>query len=300
MTNNKQEDLQELFALPINLKLVARIEGTKLYSNDKLKEKYIKSLQNRSETKKVSKQFERLVNDGYIIPCWLNKGLVRFVAYKIFAPYSSKGILGFFHPDSKKFYIIIDNNISIGLASDTMISKLTLHESMHMLAHKHPSKFINTFNDELQKWYYNFYFEIFDLDSSKVNKNLDISHIIKFLFKNIEIKMNVSSSLFKKYEKMLRETFKPYTKLDDEEFEKALKDVSLLPQIYYNNIDNFLQLTKKFKHIIKPMYNSYYTTFGVKGLSTLCIQELLYPSEIICILAESKPNSKVYQGIKQI
>lgn len=299
MENNK-EYIDELFALPINLKLVARVEGTPLYSNDKLKKKYIKSLEKRPETKKVFKEFEKLVNEGYIIPCWLNKGITRFIAYKIFAPFSSKGILGFFHPDSKKFYIIIDNNISIGLASDTMIAKLTLHESMHMLAHKNPGRFIKTFESEIEKWYYHLFIELFDLDTSKIPKNIKFSEPSKFLFRNIEVKMNVSKSVFDKYEKMVSKLCKPYSKLNSEDFDQRLKELILLPKIYYDNVDNFLSIIKKYKHIIQPMYKAYDHAFGIRDLSTLCIQELLYPSEVISIVAESKPNSKIYQGIKQI
>lgn len=299
MDNNKDIQ-QELFALPIGNKVVAKVEGTKLYSNDKLKEKYVKALEDRNETKKVSKEFKRLVKEGKIVPCWLNKGILRFIAYKIFAPFSTKGVLGFFHPESGKFYIIIDNNMTAGISSNTMLAKLTLHESMHMLAHKRPGGFIRLFSDELDKWFYNYFIEIFDLDTTKMPKNFSTIKPTKFLFQNVEIKMNIDNTVFKKYRKMVSDLCKPYTKLEEDEFEKRLSELTMLPRIYYGNLDSFMQLTKRYKYMIDPMYNSYSTSFGIKGLSTLCIQELMYPSEIVCIIAESKPSNKIYQGIKRM
>lgn len=293
---------QELFALPINNKLVARVEGTKLYSNDKLKQRYINTIEKSKNTKKVAKEFTRLINDNKIIPCWLSKGLLGFIAYKIFAPMSTKGIMGFFHPDEEKIFILIDNNVKLGIVSDTFISKLSLHESMHMLAHNRPTGFFKLFENELTEWYYYFFIEIFDLDTSKIPRSFkkDLSTPVKFLFQNVEIKMNIDNTVFQKYRKLVYNSCNKYTKLEKQKFEEILDDLINLPRIYYNDFDSFISLLRQYKHIVKPMYKSYKQAFGLRNLSTLCIQELLYPSEIICVLSEDKPSSKVYQGIKKI
>lgn len=298
--DNKIDEIiqQELFALPTNNKLVATVDGTKLYSNDKLKKKYIEALEDSRQTKKYSKGFERLIDEGKIVPCWLSKGLLGFIAYKIFAPFSVKGILAFFHPESKKFYIIIDNNVSIGVASNTMLGKLTLHESMHMVAHKNPNSFLKLFDDELSSWYYHFLKNVFKLEEKNIPKNLDFGKPIKYVFRNVEINMSISNSVFKNYSKMVSNLCKPYTTLEEDEFEQTLTDLITLPRVYYMNFDSFMQIVKKYENIVKPMYDAYNDAFGIKSTSTFCIQELLYPSEIISIYAESKGSSKISRALK--
>ncbi len=298
---SKQNDnLQELFALPINVQEVASIDGVPLYSNDKLKKKYLNSLSKNNGTKAVINDFERLVNDGAIVPCWLNKGLKSLIFYKIFAPLSVKGICGFYHPEINQFFILIDNNITLGFASDTILSRITLHESMHMFAHKNPKGFLNIFEKDLEKWYFHFFIQIFDLNVDKLPKDFNTFKLVEFIFNNVEKKMNVSGSVFSKYEKMVKELCHPYTRLSDRDFEFVLKDLVTLPLIYYNSMDSFIQLINRYRHIIGSMYEAYNHAFGIKSLSTLCIQELLYPSEIICILAESNPTSRVHRAIKTL
>jgi phenylalanine-4-hydroxylase len=99
---------------------------------------------------------------------------------------------------------------------------------------------------------------------------------------------------------MIREKCKPYSRLDDKDFERILELLILVPLTYIADPDRFFSLMRKFSVILKPMYDAYFDAFGIVALHTLAIQELLYPSEIICILAESKPTSAVYQGVKKL
>jgi len=139
----KEADVQEMFAIPVGLRHVANVDGIPLYSSKNLKIKHLKAMAKVRDTKPVVPVLFKLVDKGEITPCWLNKGLIRLTAFKIFAPAGIKSIRGFFYPPSNKIYLLIDNNMVFGFSSNNFLATLTLHEGMHMFASKHPSKFLS-------------------------------------------------------------------------------------------------------------------------------------------------------------
>lgn len=293
------DNLQELFALPINNKLVAKVDGIDLYSNDKLKDKYINVLSKRKETKNVSNKLSDLVTNGKVVPCWLNKGIFSLSFYKILAPSPIKGVLGFYYPEKNKFFIIIDNNITLGFASNTFLARLTMHELAHMVAHTKKSSFIKMVEKDLEMWYYHYLVELFDLDVNKMKK-FSSMELVNFLFRNTELKSNFSSSVFKKYSQIVKRLCEPYTKQNKNEFEKNLHDLSFVAYIFVTDQDKFFSNLGNYKHILKPAYKAYEHSFGLRNLNTLCIQELIYPSEVISVKSETKPDSKIYAAISKL
>lgn len=276
---------QEVFALPINNKLVATIDGNKLYSNDSLRNSYIEAMESMESTKNISSEIKRLVEKRKIVPCWLNKGVLRLIAYKVFAPSSVKGISGFYHPTANKLFLLIDNNIMFGYAPNKFLATLTVHEMTHMYAHEQPRKFLNLYMNELESWYYHFLVDYLDLDISK--KDLVVKDLVNFLFRKIERDYDgPKRSAFKEYHKRIMNLCKPLTTMDEMTFNRSLDDLIMFCTIFSRNQNDFIKVYRNYKKLVQAMYEAYKHAFGLRNLTTLCIQELLYPSEVASIYTE--------------
>lgn len=295
-----EKDIQEIFALPVGLRHVANVDGIPLYSSKSLKIKYVEAMAKVKTTKPVASSLFKLVEKGEIIPCWLSKGVFRLTAFKVFAPAGIKAIKGFFYPPSGKVYLLIDNNMVLGFSSNKFLATLTLHEGMHMFAKKHPSKFLSLFGDDLTKFYSSLFDKVFQLEGKKVK---EIDSIIKFLFKRMEgtiAKVSNPNPLLVQYYNILEKTLRPYSSLDDNDFKKILTAYIVISKIYLKDIDMFLKVQNKFAMILSPMYEVYKRQFKAKRTGTICIQELFYPSEVIAVLSEVRPSSKVHQAFRSI
>ena len=109
-----ENKLSEVFALPIGLKPVVKIDGSPLFGSDKLNGSYVKALQKSGRTKAAALKFQGLVEKRKIVPCFLTPGLGTFVAWKIFAPIHIQSIMGFYDPTkTKRIYILISNNANM-------------------------------------------------------------------------------------------------------------------------------------------------------------------------------------------
>ena len=146
-----ETQLQELFAIPINTKVAATLDGMPLYSSTGLKKRYLQAMAKSGRTKPVYSTIAKLVEKDLLIPCFLSKNLYNLAKFKVFAPSGYKAIHGFYATDVKKIFLFIDNTISYGFASNNHLARLTIHEGVHMAAKK--GNFINTFKTELIKYY---------------------------------------------------------------------------------------------------------------------------------------------------
>ena len=299
------EDLNEIFTAPVGNKHVATINGTKLYTNEKLKEKYIEAMQKTSPAKKAGDIIPELVENGTIVPCWLNKNIFHYIAYKVFMPIGSliKSITGMYDNESNKIFLLIDNNITFGHASNSFLSILTVHEGTHMFAHNNPNKFLRTFNDELKSWYYHFFFNYFNLKVKYDMKDFPLENFVKFLFKNVE--RNMKSGMDRKsiegYKNRINKMFKEASNLEETEFDERLENLITFIRIFLKNPDMLMTIYKKHKTLTDSMYEAYKQAFGIRNMTTLCVQELIYPSEIPSIYVERVESSKIktmFQSLK--
>lgn len=295
-----ERDIQEIFALPVGLRHVANVDGIPLYSSRSLKIKYVEAMTKVKTTKPVASSLAKLVEKGEIVPCWLSKGFFKLTAFKVFAPAGIKAIKGFFYPPSGKVYLLIDNNMVLGFSSNSFLATLTLHEGMHMSAKKHSSKFLSLFGDDLTKFYSSLFDSIFQLEGKKVK---EIDSIIKFLFRKMEgtlAKISNPNPLLVQYYNILEKTLKPYSSLEDDDFRKILTAYIVVSKIYLKDIDMFLKIQRKFPMILSPIYEVYRRQFSAKRTGTICIQELVYPSEVIAVLSEVRPSSKIHQAFRSM
>jgi len=291
-----QQVQQEIFALPVNMKVVASIDGMDLFSNESLQKRYVKAMRKAKRTKPIADKIEELTERETIIPCFLTKNLISLTAFKVFAPRGVKTIRGFYHSESDKIILLIDNNISWGFASNDFLSLLTLHEGMHMFANQKKMAFLSEFKNDLTRYYNEMYNTMFHLNNAKV----DISPLISFMYKIFEMPMKgLKNKDLITYHDMMIKMFLPHTSLDKETFERFTRDYILLVKIYDKSINSFLNIVKAYPHITTPMYEAYSKAFNAERVQTICIQELIYPSEVICIMSEIRPQ-KCYSAFKKL
>ena len=290
---------QELFALPIAPKKVASLQGMNLYSSDSLKKKYIDSMYNISKVKPVAKDIERLVNNEKIVPCWVNKGIFRLAIFKVFAPYSSQGIAGFFTPKTKQIFILMDNNVKWGFAKDKWLSNLMLHEMMHMASDKFKNNFIKLFWSEFLSYYKILYEEIFKTHGSDITNETKL--LIRFLFKNFEYKKHTSGTI-KKYLSLISKNLRAKSTLKEDEFSDILSDFYHFIKLYFTNLNSLFNQLDNFKHIYSGLTKGYEAGLSVTNNLSFCSQELFYPSEVTAMFIElyKGPQSKLFSIIKKL
>jgi len=283
------DDIQkEIFVMPTGLKVVAKISGMPLYGSDKLNEKYLKALSKSGRTKPYITKLKAFVDKRVIVPCFLTKGIPRFYSWKIFGPSSIKSIAGFYEPiKTKRVYILISNNANMfGHVSNSFLAKLTIHELMHRTASKMKLAFVSSFKSELADFYKELWSQIFSISKRKLKPAVVIP-IVGFLFKNLELKTQIitTSDLNKQFI-MIRKSLLPLTEMYEGDFDRQLASYIEIQQLFIKSIQTFFQLKGDYDHITFPIYNAYKRAFGIKNMSTVCIQELFYPSEVMAIYSE--------------
>lgn len=299
MKQHEIEQLDEVFAFPVGLKPVINIDGEYLYGSDNLNKKYIKAIE-KSSARMYTKMFSALVDRKVIIPCFLSKGIFGFITWKIFAPAGIKNIMGFYEPEkTNKVYILVSNNANLfAHINNEFMATLTIHELMHRLARNKPAKFMSLFNSDLETFYEALWRDLFSVDS-KVNIKSDVSKMVKYLMNKMEsASMGIGTTDLLVYQKALEDTFAPVTTMPEEEFKRKVTDYVVICKIYLKDINLFFRAQDDYRHILIPIYNAYREAFNEKNLQTVCIQELLFPSEVIAIYSEFGPKGKIAGALK--
>jgi len=293
-----QNELQEIFALPIGTYEIGNLDGMKLYSSESLLKKYVLAMRDYKRTKAIGNVLETMVKKQKINPCWLNKGILRLLAHKAVGG-TSKMTLGFFYPEVNKIYLLIDNNISFGYASNSGLAQLTLHEGMHMAATTMKQGFAKLFRKELDMYYQSYFRMLFNLphdyDISK-----EANAMWTFAYNSFELgKLDDPKAFLKKNAILMKDLF---SRFDIPDLDKIIEDYSTLIYIYFRGgLDTLFRDYQKYAYIMNPLYQAYRDVFNTKRLDSFCLQELFYVSEVICISSEySKDLGKIYSAFKKL
>ena len=296
-----ENDLNEIFASPAGLSPVVRLDGQTLYGSEKLNESFIKALTKCGRTKGSINTLHALVLKKKIIPCFQTKGWSGLIAWKIFAPRHETGVVGFYDPTrTKRIYILISNNANIfSFVSNNFMGILTIHESMHMLADQKTSVFFNMLRNELIAYYTEFFkmvFRINNIDAGKMNK------ILKFLFMDIERKSaSMTMGTINKYGKVLEKELSGITLMKPDEFQRTVDDLVAITKVYLVSTERFITARENFRHIIGPLYLAYKRVFNITNYTTMCVQELIFPSEVIAMISEDmRYGRKALAGISKL
>jgi hypothetical protein len=288
-----EKNLHELFAPPIGLKEVDNIYGFRLYSSDRIVEAYLNAIKKSGRGNKVYKPIEALVRSKKIMPVFQVKGILKFFSHKMFGNPEDKAILGFYHMGIKKVYIMIENNISsIAHAKNDDIASTTIHECQHLFADMNRAKFTGIFKEELYRYYAMAFSRIFSLKQTPK----DLQKIITFIGTFEGEGLNNVSSKLKKYEQHLM-MLKKDSSLSSEDFDKRVREMLMVINLFVNHFDTFVRAYRKFVHIVAPLDRAYMDAFGKSNRYTTAYQELISISEVICVLSEIKPG---YPKIKKV
>jgi len=305
ITDLNEQYLEELFALPFNTYQVANLDGMKIYSSDTLKRKYVEAMREMDKTKPIAEAIDKLVDKSTILPAWLNKGIFRLIFFKIFAPPGSQNVLGFYTSQHDQIYLLIDNNISFGYAPNQRLMHLTIHESMHMAASHMRNSFVNLFTPEIVSFYSSMYEDLFQIPANQITKQCNT--IMKYLFKEFEfnsesLTMITIKKFLKDYRELLDKSFRSLTRLPQEKFDKYLLDYIAFINLYFSDINRFINsIRSSYPHIYRAMLRGYKNGLGFENNFSLCVQELFFVSEIVCIYSEHTNNmTKVYKAFRSI
>lgn len=313
------DQISELFALPIGLEEVINYHGIKFYGSKSLNEKVIEAIHNSKRGKPISKTVEKMIENKIILPVFADNsilsyfkrklvqstsgGLLRFLRILITGKEQSDDpfdyVLAFYDFNIDKIIIMVSNHLSEKFSTSTSDEALTLtltHEMMHMFSHHFPSKCLSLFKEELNLYYFNYFNMIFDLKDNKSTKNI-IESIYKYLFIKTEMKYEFNQKVILKYLNEL----KKFSNLSKEDFKRTqVHLIKLMSIVLYDDVTVFYDAVKRrYKYLVVPLYKAYKISFGKIPLKG-CGQELIFPSELICGFSDITWNSKVISALKML
>lgn len=289
-------NLNELWVLPINMvKLDFDFNGYELFSSDKLKLKFFDAVIATGWGKRHSRNLLRLIKVNKIVPVLMSQKIRSFLSKKLFSDDWSKDVLGVYDPYKKHVLIFIDNGSSfLGLSSNKELAKTTLHELMHLSATSNKAGFFKIMKPTLQQFYSNYYCDIF---SCKQNLNLEKTLRALYGFEGY-----FSLASHKKLMTGLREETKPFSTLDDKEYDSLFSDIFMVTRNFPLSPNLLIKYYPRFYHIFGPLNDAYLKTFGERNKYTSPAQELWAMSEVASVMVELLPSdmrvSKVLDNIK--
>lgn len=299
-------NLNELFAPPIGLHEIP-VFGTSVYTSSYLRQSFLKSQYHVNRMKPIIESLTRLVNDNIIIPCFLTKGIVSTILFRLrsidrirneeqYFREEFRQVFGFFESESNKIYLLISNSINkYGFVNNDLLSEILVHEICHMSAKNYPSKFFNIFRKKLFDFYYFYFKETFKLSGVF---DIEIEDIIKFLFIKFEKEKSIDNKSLLKYHKKLM-LLKSYSSLDSKTFDKFINDYIVIIKLFTKSFKVFIKNINNFRHILSNLDLSYKNTFGGLDIKNISIQELLFPSEVIAVASEI-PTSNIMNDVYKI
>ena len=294
------DQLNEVFVPPIGLKPIAKVDGNDIYGSSLLNKTYLKALDKCGRTRAAYSKFEMLVEKKQLIPCHSTPGLISFIDWKLFKPSNERTVtMGFYDRKTKKVYIMISNNANVfSLVTNDFLGKLTIHELVHMFSDIKQALFINTFKKELIAYYRELWKQLFsigDIPEKTTEK------IVRHIFINIETSKNLSNTSILKYNAIMNKELRSLSTLEEKEFDKMITDYMIISKMFLMSTDKFLQSRNEYRHILMPMYHAYQRAFSIRNMTTICIQELVFPSEVIAIAAEDmRYGNKALKAIARI
>lgn len=292
-------DLQELFAPPMRLKPVARIDSVKVFSSEKIVKKFKLMLEKTGRMRPYVKDLNDLVDRGIVVPCFLSKGIISFLATKILG-YNKGNAYALYYRPTQKVYVFLDAEMTAwGTAENDELLSTTIHECMHVFADTKSSKYLSVFKKVLIKYYSEVFKECFQLKSVSSKDVLDVIKLMRKLARN---RRPLNKNLAKLYY-FLQEKFESSSELDKNQFLQRLQDYIVVAKIGAMAVPaSILQKTfRERKHVFQSLYNGYYKAFGKRPKIFGQMQEGAFTSEVASVFAELYPtNSVVKRAIASI
>ena len=288
-----EELINEFRLTPVkSLELYGVFDGSKIYSSESLIKNVLKILNKNSEMKPFMNKIEELIERNKLIIGYSSKSVARFVLRRFFNRDPKDFILGAYVQEDDKIYILLDHAVTLSGKQIINLSEIIIHELTHMAANKHRSQFISGLSKEFIS-YFNYYFDDFSqyffgrnlgkLDSNSLLKTLDNINEANFTEKTDKMVLNVAI-------KNWLEFIKTQFGIKEFEGEMAQHFIEFMIYPYVINILGVKRVktrknTERIEFGIMALQDSY-TSLGFRTLNVTVGQEIVTPSEIICVYSE--------------
>jgi hypothetical protein len=251
-----------------------------------------------SFTKPISQTIIDGMDTNNIIVGYISKGFFSHLFHRLKNHiYKSRGsTFGYYSLDDNKLVILLDDTINILGMKLRELPPIVNHEIIHMATMNNISQYKSLFLDEISK-YMMVYFK--NLNVPNIDK-LEVSNVKKCMGDIID-KMEGTSGLIK-------DTISPYktlfrTIIDDDSTIDTYTRMMIAPYYYIVIKNSSTQLINDKESLNSVMMMAKtYDDLGYKNVlsyTTPC-QELLYPSEILCIMYQFKLSSKAIRLINNL
>jgi len=277
---------QERHFIPFGMSKVDELGGQPIYSSNSIKSMFLEVVAEMPKLKPIHAEITQLVNEGIIIPGYVSSGLFGFLVRKAFSNKFGP-MMGCYVPDKNKIYILVESFSSYTFfVPDQGIADVILHELCHYAVRNQGIKFVLPFKKQMIEYYQLF----FRVDAAIVVSPVNVWRLITFLHKTFEINKPKNSDLDK-----MEKFYYKYISDDKESVNAVLYPVFL----YLMDPDRFFSKARTNILINKCMItliDCYSDVFKIHRPNTAAIQELIFPSEIICISSQ-KPDKRHYKVI---
>lgn len=277
-----QKTLQELWVLPRNMEpLPFKFHGRVLYSSDKLKLKFFEAMLSTEWGKYHAKNLKRLIQKNYIVPALMVKGILNFLKRKFVTEDWTKQVQGVFSSELDKVVVFIDNESSwMGHASNKVLVKTTLHETMHLSAEKNLAGFFKVMKPTFEQFYGEYYKDVFSC------KQIDTTKILQAMYK---MEGRFSKDIHRRLIEAVVEATKKETTLDDGAYEEIMKDLYMITGTFPLSPNLLMRYYPRYYHMFGPLNRAYMKVFKERNVYTSPVQELWALSEVAAVMVELSP-----------
>ena len=182
--------------------------------------------------------------------------------------------------------------------SNKALSSLTMHELQHYASRNLKSKFYNLNKDTFRTYFRNFYKIHFDVNLP----DSVIDDFVIFVLKNFEYPSKQSTQFLVRFANVMFDEMADYIP-DQTKREDSVRSVMATLKVYLTNPNAFVSAIQsghpEMTKVIRSL-TAAYRSLKIKNPRSLTIQELIFPSEVICIESQHKTNNNHYAAIKAL
>ena len=301
MDNNFQ--LNEFLDLsPIGLDSYIIVDNEHFYSSKKIEGTVTTWLSSSNISKPILGKIKEGLNNKYIVVGYEDTGKVKFIFNRILGGFrevthmsstDSGIVLGAFYKKERKLIIVLDKNVDLFGRIIKEIPPIINHEIIHMCANYNLNQFLRTTLNNYILPYMKYVCE----NISKKTKDIPDKELIKtivYLSKYFDAGNPFSNPTIH----TAANIWENYFKLTNESPDKINIMVKAILMPYMNGFLDVKSDKELGQRVSKIMYNAYHHIGADARITrTLVGQEVLYPSEIVCIGNQFKLEPSIYKLI---
>ena len=283
---------------------VGDIGGDKIYTDDEIKQSFIKSISKQDTFKPILSKIIDLVETDRIIPVYVKFGTLEkirnffFHHKRKFA--ESKNVMAFCDFNSQKIVMLVENITNHGYWNkQEALSLVLLHELQHLCSYMFSGKFMKLHQKSYSAYYKRFFSSYFGTEVSD-KEAFEFSIFLHKEWEIMEDKTMTYRQLFDKYYDILDSILKNKDIKNYKQKIITLLNVVALyissPSLYHEHVAYKEPLTTELFHSLRDAYKS----LKILNTGSLYIQEMMYCSEVICIESEYNTQKRHFVLINSI